>query len=259
MNTNTAILVVSFGTAVKTTRAKTLDSIEYCIRHAFPDLTVYHAWTSQILRNKVWETEQLSVFGIAEAMTQMAQDGVKRVLVQPTFVSDGTEYQQMIRETKQWAESFDSVQIGPPLLGTVPFDQSLIASLIDECPLPTEQELLIFMGHGTADGDNLAYEALNRQFHSLGHTNIFLKTMKSSASIDEMIQAAKERHVQQIILAPFMIVAGGHAMKDMSGDGESSWKSRLEAAGFSVRCVLKGLGEYECIRHWMVQQIKKNI
>ena len=252
-----AILLVSFGTAVPATRKKTLDAIERDIRSAYPDHYVYHAWTSRMLREKVYEKEHISIPDLSEALEHIAQSGAKTVLVQPTFVSEGTEYQEMIREltndSAQYDYVFDHIYVGNPLLK---YPESVIEAVMSECIPPAQDEFLVFMGHGTADGEDTCYEFLNKCFHSAGYPNVFLKTMKSSASVDEVIRLAKERKITRITLAPFMIVAGAHALKDMSGDNETSWKTQLESAGYSVVCILKGLGEYTGIRQLLVQNIK---
>lgn len=211
-----------------------------------------------MLREKAYEKEQLSIPDVSEALDCIAQTGVRTILVQPTFVSDGAEYQGMLQEItnyfEQFGHCFDCIRVGTPLLEQ---PESVITALMRECTPPFQNEFLVFMGHGTAAGGDMGYEILNEQFHSAGYPNIFLKTMKSSSSIEEIIRLAAARDIKNITLAPFMIVAGGHALKDMSGDSETSWKSRLESAGFSVRCILKGLGEYKGIRQLFVESIEQ--
>lgn len=271
---DTAILLVSFGTAVKETRKKTLDAIESEIRSTFPSALLSHAWTSRILREKVREQEGLVIPALSEALTALVDRGVRSLFVLPTFVADGTEYRQMVQEVQTYSHLFDAVQIAAPLLGENPesiSDQNailswkeqiakpIISSLLEELPSCPEDELLVFMGHGTSNDNDLCYVQLNDSFHALGYTNVFIKTMKSAAALDGILEIAKFRKIRKITLAPFMIVAGGHALKDMSGDNETSWKSRLEAEGFSVHCLIKGLGEYRGIRRIFISRIGQTV
>ena len=264
-----AILLVSFGTAVKETREKTLDMIEQDLRRAFPSMSLIHAWTSRILREKVREKEGLMIPDLSDALAELANDGVRSVYVLPTFVTDGMEYRQMILDVQAQFDLFETVQIAAPLLGETSEPLSgqnpllfweeqiakpLISALIEELPSCPEDELLVFMGHGASNDNDIHYEQLDHTFQALGYKNIFLKTMKSSASLDEILETAKHRQIRRITLAPFMIAAGGHALKDMSGDNENSWKSRLEAEGFTVHCHLKGLGEYSGIRRIFISR-----
>ena len=249
-----AILLVSFGTAVKETRKKTLDVIEQDLRLAFPSMSLIHAWTSRILREKVRETEGLLIPDISEALADLAKAGVRSVYVLPTFVTDGMEYRQMIRDVQAQSDLFETVQIAAPLLGEEQDTKPIISALMVDLPSPSKEELLVLMGHGASNDNDIHYEQLNHAFHTLGYENIFVKTMKSSDAPDEILEIAKLRRIRKITLAPFMIVAGGHALKDMSGDNEHSWKSRLEAEGFTVHCLLKGLGEYNGIRRIFISR-----
>ena len=251
-----AILVVSFGTAVRDTRVRTIEAIERKIEETYPDLAIYHAWTSGMLRKKVYDQEQLAIDSVPQALARMKQDGIHNIVIQPTFVSHGGEYQKMVQDADPFLHQFASVRFGQPLLSEEFLHQEsaeaashpIISAIMSEFSWLSEDDLLVFMGHGTSSGENVAYEILDQQFKCLGYEQVFLKLMKSGSAIDEIIQIAADRQIHRIILAPFMIVAGGHALKDMSGDTNDSWKSRLEAAGFPVQCHLKGLGEYPGIQ-----------
>ncbi len=253
----TAILVVSFGTAVKETRIRTIEAIENSIRNTYPDCAHYRAWTSSILRQKVLETEHLSIHSVSEALVQIKRDGVDRVFVLPTFVTNGGEYQKLLQEVSVFRDQFFFVRVASPLLDHNSDPEPLISAIIqsEDYPQPKSHELLVFMGHGSSDGDNFLFEKLDAAFQALGHSHIFLKTMNSATAVDELISIARDRQISTITLAPFMISAGRHALRDMAGDRETSWKSRLEQAGFQVQCILKGLGENPEIQHLFVQKI----
>ena len=139
-------------------------------------------------------------------------------------------------------------------------DFAPILTAITDCdnyPRPQSDELLLFMGHGTTDGEYALYDKLDQAFQSYGLHNTFLKTMQSPTALDEIISIADERKIRQITLAPFMIVAGRHAIHDMAGDHPNSWKSRLEQAGFHVHCEMKGLGELPEIQQLLLHKLKR--
>ncbi len=254
-----AILTVSFGTSVQETRTKTLEAIEYAIHSKFSDYAHERAWTSKQLRAKVLETEGLKIYSVQEALTQLKSAGVLKVYIQPTFVTNGGEYQKLIQETAAFESQFQALRIGSPLLENTedfaPIVKAITQSTAYQCP--QTDELLLFIGHGTTDGEDFLYEQLDQTLQSSVTSNIRLKTMRSATSIDEIISVAHERRVTKITLAPFMIAAGRHVLKDISGDDSNSWKSRLEQAGFQVHCIRKGLGEIPEIQQFFLHKLEK--
>lgn len=254
-----AILTVSFGTSVRETRTKTLESIEQMIRSKYPDYIHKCAWTSKLLRTKVLEAEGLNIPGVREALIQLKSDGVRKVYIQPTFVTNGSEYQKLLQEATEFQDQFDTLRLGSPLMTSAADFTPIITALTMSAvyPLLQADELLLFIGHGTTNGDNFLYDHLDKAFQSCGIPNIFLKTMQSPAAVDEIITAARERRISQITLAPFMIVAGSHALKDIAGSHCESWKSRLEQAGFRVHCEMKGLGEIPEIQQLFLRSLEK--
>lgn len=252
------ILLVSFGTSVTKTRQQTLDAIEAKIRHAFPSYCVYHAWMSETLRKIVFEQEQLSIPDIPEALRQMKHDGIQHVILQPTFITNGLENSNLITTALRHSKEFTSFQFGSPLLGSdsdiEPVSKILFAES-DSILKQDSRELLIFMGHGTASDTDHFYTRTDEALQKISHKMAALKRMNSNSAVSEIAALAKEMQVTSIVLAPFMITAGRHALRDMDGDSETSWKSQLKARGFSVRCVLRGLGEYERIQNLFVEHI----
>lgn len=265
-----AILVVSFGTAVTKARTLTLDAIENAIHDAYPDRAHYRAWTSSILRKKVLESEHINIDSVTEALSHIKQDGICDVFIQPTFVTNGNEYHKLCQEAMAFRDQFTTLRIGSPLLESEDDLAPIISALANKnapvltisalatnnLPLPAD-EFFVFMGHGTTDGENQLYRALDTAFKAHGFNHIFVKTMQSTTAIDEIISIARERGISKIILAPFMIAAGHHALKEMAGDHENSWKSQLEQAGFTVQCIMKGLGENPAIHQLFIHKIDK--
>lgn len=254
-----AILTVSFGTSVKETRAKTLEAIEHIFHSAYPDFLHERAWTSKMLRAKVLEAEGLKIYSVQEALSQMKADGIQDVYIQPTFVTNGGEFQKLVQEAMDFQNQFRTLRIGSPLMECAEDLKPIVCAVThtSDYQHPKSDELLLFMGHGTSAGDDWLYDQLDHMLQSCDIPNLFLKTMNDTSSIEEIIAIARERRITKVTLAPFMIVAGRHALKDMAGDHADSWKSRLELAGFQVHCELRGIGELPEIQRLFLHKLDK--
>ena len=255
LNTETkkAILAVSFGTSHSDTRAVTIDAIEQDFQNAFPDYSLYRAWTSKMIIKKLKSRDNIHVNTVKEAMEQMRADGITDVLVQPTHVINGIENDLMKEDALSYREFFHSISFGNPLLTTEEDSMEVIQA--DEFPGLKEEEVLVLMGHGTTHYANAIYAALDYTFKDKGYKNIFLGTVEAYPSMESLMRMVKEYNPSKVILAPFMIVAGDHAKNDMAGDDPESWYSQFKAAGFPVSTVVKGLGEYPGIRRLLVKHL----
>ena len=257
MNTETkkAILAVSFGTSHSDTRAVTIDAIEQDFQNAFPDYSLYRAWTSKMIIKKLKSRDNIHVNTVKEAMEQMRADGITDVLVQPTHVINGIENDLMKEDALSYREFFHSISFGNPLLTTEEDSMEVIQAVADEFSGLKEEEVLVLMGHGTTHYANAIYAALDYTFKDKGYKNIFLGTVEAYPSMESLMRMVKEYNPSKVILAPFMIVAGDHAKNDMAGDDPESWYSQFKAAGFPVSTVVKGLGEYPGIRRLLVKHL----
>ena len=257
LNTETkkAILAVSFGTSHSDTRAVTIDAIEQDFQNAFPDYSLYRAWTSKMIIKKLKSRDNIHVNTVKEAMEQMRADGITDVLVQPTHVINGIENDLMKEDALSYREFFHSISFGNPLLTTEEDSMEVIQAVADEFPGLKEEEVLVLMGHGTTHYANAIYAALDYTFKDKGYKNIFLGTVDAYPSMESLMRMVKEYNTSKVILAPFMIVAGDHAKNDMAGDDPESWYSQFKAAGFPVSTVVKGLGEYPGIRRLLVKHL----
>ena len=241
-NTKKAILVVSFGTSVNETREKTIDCIEADIREANPDASIYRAWTSKMIIRKLKNRDGITIHTVKEAMEAMIRDGIKELIVQPTHIINGIENDLMKEDVLAYADHFDSIRFGTPLLtSTKDIEEAIRAFMEDWKDLP-EKEALVLMGH----------------FKDLGYSNVLIGTVEAYPSIPSILRGLKELQPEKIHLTPFMIVAGDHATNDMAGEEEDSWKNQFEAAGYTVECHLKGLGEYEGIRKIFLKHIEES-
>lgn len=253
------LLVVSFGTSYNDTRAVTIEAIENKAREAFPDYEVRRAFTSQIIIDKLAKRDNLVIDNVPQAMERLVKDGVKDVVVQPTHVMNGAEYDEMTAALAPYADKFASFKVGSPLLTAADDYKELIAEITAELPKLGDGEAVVFMGHGTHHFANITYAGLEYVFKQLGHNNVFIGTVEGYPTLDEVIQQLEKNGVKKVYLLPLMIVAGDHASNDMAGDEEDSWKVQLKAAGYEVEPILKGLGEYKGIQEHFVRHIQNAI
>lgn len=254
-----AILVVSFGTSYDETRKVTIDAIEQDIADSYPDYRVYRAWTSKMILAKIKKRDGIHYDNVKEAFERMAADGITDVIVQPTHVINGIENDIMTEESLSFAPRFSTIHFGTPLLTSLEDNNLLIEAIAHEFPDLKEDEVLVMMGHGTTHYANAIYAALDYTLKDKGYSNIFLGTVEAYPSMDSLLHMIKEYNPRRVILAPFMIVAGDHATNDMASDDPDSWRSQLEAAGFPVTCILKGLGEYKDVRNLFLSHVKEAI
>lgn len=249
-----AILIVSFGSSYPETVKKTIGKIEEEIQAMYPEYEVYRAWTSGMIRKKIEKRDGIHILSVSEAMEQLHKKGIEEVYVQPTHVLNGIENDVMIKVVEAHRIFYKKVAIGAPLLTSQEDSERLVDLMIKEWKLK-EDEMLVFMGHGTEHYANFIYPALNYQFQMRGCENIVVGTVEGHPTVEMIMDMAKKRHPSKVILTPFMIVAGDHANNDLAGEEEDSWKNLFEKAGFEVECVLKGLGEYPEVRQMFQEHI----
>ena len=249
LNTETkkAILAVSFGTSHSDTRAVTIDAIEQDFQNAFPDYSLYRAWTSKMIIKKLKSRDNIHVNTVKEAMEQMRADGITDVLVQPTHVINGIENDLMKEDALSYREFFHSISFGNPLLTDTSDLFYVIDALTKELPALSEQEALVFMGHGSTHYANMLYGALDYAFKQTGHPHVYVGTVEAYPDLDAVLSLMEGKGYRHVYLTPLMLVAGDHASNDLAGEDEDSWKSIFQSRGYEATCILKGLGEYESI------------
>lgn len=255
--TKRAILVVSFGTSYEETRKKTIDKIEESIKNEYPQYRVYRAWTSAMIRKKLLRRDGIVIPDVAGAMEEMLGDGITDVIVQPTHVLNGIENDKMEEQLRSYRGRFAHIVMGAPLL-TTPEDNERVIGCVASELAPSDEEALVLMGHGTEHFANFVYAALDLQFKDKGYKNIFLGTVEAYPDFETLLRRVEKLRPKRVLLAPFMIVAGDHALNDLAGSDRDSWKSRMEAAGYETQCILKGLGEYEGIRRLFLSHVAES-
>ncbi len=257
MGDKKAILVVSFGTSYNETRERTIGAIEKKLAGSFLDFDIKRAFTSKMVIEKLAKRDGERVYTVAEAMENLLAEGYCSVIVQPTHIMNGEEYDKMKCLIKPYEKSFTSIKYGAPLLTSDDDYVKSINAVACETPkLDDKSCAVVFMGHGTEHFANAAYAALDYRFKAMGYNNAFVGTVEGYPDFDRIVQQLNEFKPESVYLVPFMIVAGDHAANDMAGDNECSWKCRLEAMGYKVEYILKGLGEYSGIRDMFVEHCK---
>ena len=251
------ILTVSFGTSYNDSRDATIGAIEKAIADANPDKEVRRAFTSQIIIDKLKERDGLEIDNVDEAFDRLEKDGVKELIVQPTHVMSGYEYDDLMEVVKAQADKFDSVKVGSPLLTS---DEDY-TNVVNAITVATEEfddgeTAVVFMGHGTEHSANATYAKLQKKLTDAGKTNYCIGTVEAEPSIDDVVAFAKNGGYKRVVLEPLMVVAGDHANNDMAGDEDDSWKTILTNEGFEVVPVLKGLGEIAAVRDIYVDHVK---
>ena len=254
-----ALLVVSFGTSHAETREKTIGAIEKDIAAAYPDYEVRRAFTSGMILKVLEKRDGVVIDNVAEAMNRLVSDGFEEVLVQPTHVIPGDEYDDMVADVMMFEDKFEKISIGTPLLHSTEDYRKVISAVMEQFSDLGEREALVLMGHGTEHPVNAIYAALDYMFKDIGHPNVFVGTVEAYPDVETLLKHVKAFRPEKITMLPLMVVAGDHAVNDMAGDEEDSWKSIFEKAGFKVECILKGLGEFQSIRDIYLEHIAEVI
>ena len=265
------ILVVSFGTSFNDSRATDIGGIEKAVQAAYPDWSVRRAFTAQIIINHVQARDDEKIDNMDQALERAVDNGVKNLVVQPTHLMHGAEYDELTEAVENYKDKFESVKIAEPLLGEVGADETAInedkaavAEAITAEAVKTagfdsldaaneEGTAFVFMGHGTSHTAKISYSQMQTQMEQLGYDNVFIGTVEGEpedTSCEAVIEKLKEAGYKKVILRPLMVVAGAHANNEMAGDDDDSWKSQFEASGAfdSIDTQIAGLGEIQAIQ-----------
>lgn len=240
-----AILVVSFGTSFNDSRHITIGAIESAIREKFPDYDVRRAFTSQIIIDKLKERDGVVIDNVEEALDRLVADKVQEIVVQPTHLMNGYEYDDLAKALESYKDKFKKVALGEPLLSSDDDYYKVIAALASVSERYDDgKTALVFMGHGTEAESNKVYSTLQDKLTAEGKKNYFIGTVEATPSIEDVLKGVKAAGLKKAVLRPLMVVAGDHANNDMADlEDPESWASQLTAAGIEVECVLEGLGQ----------------
>ena len=273
------LLVVSFGTSFNDSRVEDIGGIEKALIEANPDWSVRRAFTAQIIINHVQARDGEKIDNVDQALDRAVANGVKNLVVQPTHLMHGAEYDELVEALDNYKDKFETVTVAEPLLGEVGSDASVVnddkakvAEAITAEAVKTagfdsldaakeDGTAFVFMGHGTSHTAKVSYSQMATQMSELGYENVFIGTVEGEpeeTACEAVIEAVKEAGYTKVVLRPLMVVAGDHANNDMAGDDEDSWKSMFNASGAfeSVDCQIAGLGGIEAIQQIYVDHTK---
>ena len=248
------LLVLSFGTSFNDSRRLNIGAIESDLETAFPDYSVRRGFTANIVIDHIQNRDGVKIDDVDEAMNRAVDNNVKNLVIQPTHLMNGLEYQELEEQVAQYADAFDKIAIGKPLLTSEDDFKRVEQALVDWTSEYDDGETAIcFMGHGTEAESNEVYQKMQDLLTADGHDNYFVGTVEASPSLEDVLAKVKAGSYKRVVLEPMMVVAGDHANNDMAGEEEDSWKTTFEDAGYEVTCLLRGLGENEAIRQIYVE------
>ena len=273
------ILVVSFGTSFNDSRVADIKGIEDALQEAFPDWSVRRAFTAQIIINHVQARDGEYIDNMEQALDRAVANGVKNLIIQPTHLMHGAEYDELMEAVEAYQGQFETVKVAEPLLGEVGTDaavinadKAVVAEAItteavkgagyDSLDAAKEDGVaFVFLGHGTSHTAKVSYSQMQTQMGELGYDNVFIGTVEGEpeeTACEAVIDAVAQAGYKKVILRPLMVVAGDHANNDMAGDDEDSWKSIFTASGKfdSVDTQITGLGSIDAIQQLYVAHTK---
>ena len=274
------LLVVSFGTSFNDSRVADIKSVEDALQEANPDWSVRRAFTAQIIINHIQARDGEKIDNMDQALERAVANGVKQLVVQPTHLMHGAEYDEMCAAIDKVRDQFDSVEIAEPMLGEVGDDatvinadkeavaKAVVAAALEESGYESTAAAkdagvaYVLMGHGTAHVAKVTYSQMATQMAKLGYENVFVGTVEGEpeeTSCEAVIEAVKNAGYTTVVLRPLMVVAGDHANNDMAGADDDSWKTMFEAAGFTVNCQISGLGRIADVQALYVAHTKAAI
>lgn len=276
------LLVVSFGTSFNDSRVADISGVEKKLQEAYPDWSVRRAFTAQIIINHVQARDDEKIDNMEQALERAVSNGVKNLVVQPTHLMHGAEYDELVDVVNNYKDKFETVTVAEPLLGEVGSDAAAVnddkknvAEAITEEAVKTagydsldaakeDGTAFVFMGHGTSHSAKVSYSQMAAQMSELSYENVFIGTVEGEpeeTACENVINNVKEAGYKKVVLRPLMVVAGDHANNDMAGDDEDSWKSQFEASGAfdKIDTQIAGLGEIDAIQQIYVDHTKAAI
>ena len=276
------LMVVSFGTSFNDSRVADIGGIEKALKTAYPDWSVRRAFTAQIIINHIQARDGEKIDNMDQALDRAVKNGVKTLVVQPTHLMHGAEYDELVAAVDKYKDKFSSVKVAEPLLGevgadtkTTNTDKETVAKAITAQAVKTAGfdsldaaekagTAFVFMGHGTSHTANVTYDQMQTQMGSLGYKNVFIGTVEgkpADTACEAVIEKVKAAGYKNVVLRPLMVVAGDHANNDMAGDATDSWKSQFSASGSftKVDTQIAGLGEIPEIQAMYVAHSKAAI
>ncbi|HHZ02640.1 MAG TPA: sirohydrochlorin cobaltochelatase [Tissierellia bacterium] len=247
------IIVTSFGTSNRETMELCIESIENRIKERYTDYLVTRAFTSRMVIHKLKKRDDYPVDTPTEALERMKRNGVKEIYIQPLLIIEGHEYEKILREVNDFVKENPDykVTVAKPLLSHDMDYEKVVNGL----GIANKDQAVVFMGHGSDHSTDLSYKKLEDTIRKAGYENVFIGTVEGEISIDDVVKKLKEKSIKKVLLKPFMLVAGVHALEDMASDSDDSWKSILEKNDIDVDLQIVGLGQVKEIQDIFIEHL----
>lgn len=257
---NNELLVLSFGTSFNDSRRLTIGAIEDELEKAFPDYSVRRGFSANIIIDHVQRRDGILIDDVKASLDRAVENEVKNLVVQPTHLMSGQEYNDIVDEVAQYSDAFEKVVFGEPLLTSDDDFKRVEQAIVDwTAEYDDGKTAICFMGHGTEAESNGIYQKMQDLLTADGYENYFVGTVEAEPSLETILEMVKAGEYERVVLEPLMVVCGDHANNDMAGDEEDSWKSVFESEGYEVECLLRGLGENPDIRRIYVDHAQTAI
>lgn len=249
------IIVTSFGTSNRETMELCIESIENRIKESYTDYLVIRAFTSRMVIHKLKKRDNYPVDTPTEALKRMKDKGVKEIYIQPLLIIEGHEYEKTLREVDNFVKENPNfkVRVAKPLLS---YDMDY-ESVLNGLGITNKDQAVVFMGHGSDHSTDISYKKLEDTIRKAGYENVFIGTVEGEISIDDVVVKLKEKSIKKVLLKPFMLVAGVHALEDMASDSDDSWKNILEKNGIDTEVQIVGLGQVKAIQDIFIEHLDR--
>lgn len=254
-NDEKGIIVTSFGTSNRETMELCIESIENRIKESYTDYLVIRAFTSRMVIHKLKKRDNYPVDTPTEALKRMKDEGVKEIYIQPLLIIEGHEYEKILREVDNFVKENPNfkVRVAKPLLSHDMDYEKVVNGL----GIANKDQAVVFMGHGSDHSTDISYKKLEDTIRKAGYEKVFIGTVEGEISIDEVVEKLKEKSIKKVLLKPFMLVAGVHALEDMASDSDDSWKNVLEKNGIDTEVQIVGLGQVKAIQDIFIEHLDR--
>ncbi|MBV4437498.1 sirohydrochlorin cobaltochelatase [Clostridium tyrobutyricum] len=253
------ILVVSFGTSILNILKSCIESTENSIKNAFKDYEIRRAFTSNMIISKLKRESNIYIDTVDEALSKMEEEKFDELYIQPLHIIPGDEYDKILRYSQKYNHKFKKLVVGRPILYREEDYRIAAEALKKQLPENYQGKAVILMGHGSSHPINASYSMMENILADAGVKNIFIATVEGYPILENVVLKLRKQHIKDIMLMPFMLVAGNHVVEDMSGDNENSWENRLKKLGFKVELYLHGLGENTAFHQIYINHIRDSI
>lgn len=260
-NMRNGILTASFGTTYKEARNISLEAIDRAVSCKFPDFAVYKAYTSSIVKKRIYKNENLIIPGISQALNKMYENGIENVYIMPTHIIPGEEYHKILDTVYMYSSKFNILKTSKPLLSSAN-DFSLTADILNHYynfSNTGNNSAIVLMGHGSGHAANKCYSQFQDTLIQKGFLNVFVSTVEGTPDFKTLLNLLKKQTFKNITLIPFMVTAGEHVHNDMAGNKKTSWKNQLINLGYNIQIITHGIGEIKEIQKLYISHLNNII